>query len=115
MLWPLSLCLVVLAVALLYWVAPCREQPFRWVIPGALAFAVGWVAASVAFSLYVSNFGSYNRTYGSLSAVIILLVWLYWSCLLLLLGGQLNAVLERKERQGSSGPRRRPGGSKAQP
>lgn len=115
MLWPISICLVVLSVALLYWVAPCREQPFRWVIPGALAFAVGWAAASVVFSLYVSNFGSYNRTYGSLSAAIILLVWLYWSCLLLLLGGQLNAVLERKARQGSSGPRRQPGGSKAQP
>jgi membrane protein len=114
-LWPLSIVLIVLTVALLYRVAPCREQRFRWVAPGALAFAAGWVVASGVFTFYISNFGSYNRTYGSLAAVIILLVWLYWSSFLLLLGGQLNAVFERKMRRDSSGPKRRPGGSRAQP
>lgn len=115
-LWPASIALILAAVTVLYWIGPSGEKSFRWVTPGAFLFAVAWVSASAIFSLYVSNFGSYNRTYGSLAAVIILLVWLYWSNLLLLVGAQLNTVLERRYGEEAEGLRRRGGeAAKAQP
>ncbi|MEX0749198.1 MAG: YihY/virulence factor BrkB family protein [Dehalococcoidia bacterium] len=114
---PAALMLVVLAVALLYWLAPNTGHQFRWITPGAALFAIGWVIASLAFAFYVANFASYNRTYGSIGAVIILLVWLYWTNFLLLVGGELNAVLARRhdeeyQRESGSQPR---SGSRAQP
>lgn len=93
---PVALMLVTLAVALLYWLAPNTGHAFTWITPGALLFTLGWVIASLGFAFYVSNFASYNRTYGSIGAVIILLVWLYWSNFILLVGGELNAVLARR-------------------
>jgi len=81
--------------ALLYWASPNARQGFRWVTPGGILAVVVWVAASVAFALYVVNFGSYNKTYGSLAGVIIFLVWLWLSNLAILLGAELNAELER--------------------
>ena len=93
---PTALALVTVAVALLYWLAPNTGHKFAWITPGALLFVVAWTLASLAFAFYVSNFASYNRTYGSIGAVIILLVWLYWSNLALLVGGELNAVLARR-------------------
>lgn len=115
---PAALVLVTAAVAMLYWLAPCTKHQFRWITPGALLFVVGWVLASLAFALYLSNFGSYNRTYGSLAAVIVLLVWLYWTNLLLLVGGELNAVLARRhdnEYQAQEGRKPAGAGSSAQP
>ena len=94
---PLALVLVTFGVSLLYWLAPATRHSYRWITPGALLFVVGWVVASVGFAIYIGNFGSYNRSYGSIAAVIVLLVWLYWSSLLLLIGGELNAVLARRE------------------
>jgi membrane protein len=79
---------------------------------------VGWVVASVGFAIYISNFGSYNRSYGSIAAVIVLLVWLYWSSLLLLIGGELNAVLARREDpeyRAEHGNKPAASGSRAQP
>jgi membrane protein len=93
--WPLSVLLVVAAVALLYWLGPAGESEFRWVTPGAALFAVGWLVASFLFALYIANFGSYNSTYGALGLVIILLVWLYWSNLLLLVGAQVNFIVRQ--------------------
>jgi membrane protein len=81
--------------ALLYWASPNARQPFRWVTPGGTLAVVVWVVASVAFALYVANFGSYNKTYGSLASVIIFLVWLWLSNTAILLGAELNAELER--------------------
>lgn len=115
---PSALVLVTIAVAVLYWLAPNTGHEFRWVTPGALLFVVGWVLASVAFAFYVSNFGAYNRTYGSIGAVIILLIWLYWSNLLLLIGGELNAVLARRHDPAyiaEEGAKPEGGGSRAQP
>ena len=94
---PLSLAMVVLGVALLYWLAPNTGHEFRWITPGAALFAIAWVLASLLFALYLANFGSYNRTYGSLGAVIILMAWLYWTSFILMAGGELNAVLARRE------------------
>jgi membrane protein len=115
---PAALALVTLAVAMLYALAPATEHQWRWITPGAALFVVGWVIASVVFTLYVSNFGSYNRTYGSLAAVIILLLWLYWSNMLLLIGGELNAVLARRndpEYRAENGRKRAAAGSAAKP
>jgi membrane protein len=91
-----ALLIVLMATALLYWLAPDTGHAFRWITPGAVLFTLGWVIASLAFAYYVSNFGSYNRTYGSIGAVIVLLVWLYWTNLILFMGAELNAVLARR-------------------
>jgi hypothetical protein len=74
--WPVLLLIVGFLFALLYWASPNARQPFRWITPGGILAVVVWVVASVAFALYVANFGSYNKTYGSLASVIIFLVWL---------------------------------------
>jgi membrane protein len=93
--WPVALFFMVVTVALLYYFAPDIEQPFRWITPGGLVGVLLWVLASVAFNFYVSNFGSYNRTYGSIGAVIVLLLYLYISSLTVLFGATLNATLVR--------------------
>jgi YihY family inner membrane protein len=93
--WPVLLLLVSFLFALLYWASPNAKQGFRWVTPGGILAVVVWVVASVAFALYVANFGSYNKTYGSLAGVIIFLVWLWISNTAILLGAELNAELER--------------------
>jgi membrane protein len=110
--WPASLFLVALAVALLYWLGPCLSRPFRWVTPGASVFAAGWLIASAVFGVYISNVGDFNRTYGTLAAFILALVWIYWSCLLALAGAQLNALLEKSD--AGRAPAREPGGTRAQ-
>ena len=93
--WPVLLLLVSFMFALLYWASPNAKQGFRWVTPGGILAVVVWVVASAAFALYVANFNSYNKTYGSLASVIIFLVWLWLSNTAILLGAELNAELER--------------------
>jgi membrane protein len=94
--WPVLLLVVSFMFALLYWAAPNVKQPgFRWVSPGGILAVVGWLIASGAFALYVGNFGSYNKTYGSLGGVIVFLVWLWISNIVILLGAEFNAELER--------------------
>jgi membrane protein len=93
--WPVALSLMVFTVALLYYYAPDAGQPFRWITPGGLIGVLLWVLASVIFRFYVSNFGSYDATYGSIGAVIVLLLYLYISSLTILFGAELNATLVR--------------------
>jgi membrane protein len=93
--WPVLLLIVGLLFALLYWASPNARQPVRWITPGGILAVVVWVVASAGFAVYVANFGSYNKTYGSLASVIIFLVWLWLSNTALLLGAELNAELER--------------------
>ena len=93
--WPVLLLLVSFMFALLYWASPNAKQGFRWVTPGGILAVVVWLVASVAFALYVANFSSYNKTYGSLAGAIIFLVWLWISNIAILLGAELNAELER--------------------
>ena len=94
--WPVAIVLVALLLALLYWAAPNVRHPgFRWLTPGAVLAIVVWVAGSAGFTIYLANFSSYNRTYGTLAGVIIFLVWLWLTNLGVLLGAQLNAELER--------------------
>jgi membrane protein len=94
--WPLIAFMVSQIIAFLYWVSPNVRQPgYRWVSPGSL-LAVGlWVAASAAFAVYVANFGSYNKTYGSLAGVLVFLVWLWITNLAILLGAEFDAELAR--------------------
>lgn len=93
--WPVAILLLALAVAVIYYCAPNVDHPFRLITPGAAVAVVVWVAASVGFSYYVSNFGHYNATYGSIGAVIVLLLYFYLSAAVLLFGAELNAVIER--------------------
>ena len=94
--WPVILAFVIVVVAILYYATPNIQQPkFRWISVGAAVAIVVWVAASVLFALYVSNFGSYNKTYGTLAGVIVFLLWLWITNLALLFGAELDAELER--------------------
>lgn len=93
--WPLLFVLVMAGLAVLYRYAPDREQPqWRWISPGAIIATVLWVLGSICFTVYVSNFGSYNKTYGSLAGAVVLLTWLYLSAVVVLLGAAINAQAE---------------------
>lgn len=94
--WPIMAGIVILLLAILYYVAPNARLPkFQWISPGAVVALVIWIVASVAFFFYVSNFGSYNKTYGSLGGAISMLVWLWISNIAVLFGQQLNSEIER--------------------
>ncbi|HEX3279395.1 MAG TPA: YihY/virulence factor BrkB family protein [Thermoleophilaceae bacterium] len=94
--WPVLVLVVSFMFALLYWAAPNVKHPkFKWVSPGGVLAVVGWILASLAFAFYVANFGSYNKTYGALAAPIVFLVWLWISNLMILMGAEFNAELER--------------------
>lgn len=97
--WPMAFFFMVFTVALLYYFAPDANQPFRWITPGGLVGVILWVLASAAFSFYVNNFGSYNKTYGSIGVVIVLLLYLYISSLTILFGAELNATLVRMKEE----------------
>jgi membrane protein len=94
--WPILLIVVTFVVAVLYYATPNVQQPrFRWISVGAGLAIVVWILASLGFGVYVSNFGSYNETYGALGGVIILLLWLWLTNVALLLGAEVDAELER--------------------
>ena len=94
--WPVMLIVIMGMFAALYWVAPNVKQPhFRWVSPGGILAVLLWILASVAFGLYVANFSSYDKTYGSLGGAITFLVWLWVTNIALLLGAEFDAELER--------------------
>jgi membrane protein len=94
--WPVLILVVSVMFSILYYASPNVRQPgFRWVTLGGLFAVVAWMVASAVFGLYVANFGSYNKTYGSLGAIIIFLVWLWLSNVALLLGAELNAEIAR--------------------
>ena len=104
--WPILLVLLTIGLAVLYRYAPDREEPqWRWVSPGALAAAVIWLVASIGFTIYVSNFASYDKTYGTLGGVVVLLTWLYISSLVVLVGAVINAQVERQTTQDTTSGR----------
>lgn len=95
--WPVLAVLISLVFALLYWAAPNARQPgFRWLSPGSMLAVLVWVVASAGFTVYVSNFGSYNKTYGSLAGVVMFLVWLWLTNVAVLLGAEFDAELARE-------------------
>ncbi|HYJ76744.1 MAG TPA: YihY/virulence factor BrkB family protein [Kineosporiaceae bacterium] len=95
--WVVLLVVIAIALAVLYRVAPNRDDPkLRWVSVGAVVATVVWIVASLGFSLYVNNFGSYGKTYGSLAGVVVLLLWLWLSVVAVLLGAEVNAEAEKQ-------------------
>jgi membrane protein len=95
--WVLLLAVFAGALAVLYRVAPDRDAPrFTWVSLGAVVVTVVWAIVSVGFSLYVDNFGSYDKTYGAIAGVIVLMLWLYLTCYLVLLGAEINSEAEHQ-------------------
>jgi membrane protein len=94
--WPALAIVVILIVALLYYVTPNVRQPrFRWISAGAFVAILVWVIVSIGFAFYVGNFASYNKTYGSVAGGVVALLWLWLTNLALLFGAELDAELER--------------------
>ena len=93
--WPVILALMLLVVDAVYYVCPDIEQEWRWITPGSVFAVFMWVVVSLGFKAYVDNFGDYNKVYGSIAGVIVLMLWLYWSGMVLLLGGEINAEIEQ--------------------
>ena len=94
--WPVLLIVVITMLAMLFYASPnVKLAGFRWVTPGAVFALVVWLFASVAFAFYAANFGSYDKTYGTLGGVVAFLVWLWITNSALLLGSELNAERER--------------------
>jgi membrane protein len=109
--WPLLMVFSSTALAIIYRYAPSRTEPrWSWASPGAAAATVLWLAGSALFSVYVADFATYNRTYGSLGAVVVLLLWLWLSALSMLLGGELNAELEHQTARDTTRRPRKPMG-----
>lgn len=94
--WPILLALVLVILHVLYFASPNAKVRKKWVSPGAVLTLVVWITASVGFAFYVANFGSYDKTYGSLGGVVVFLLWLWITNISVLLGVELNAEIERK-------------------
>src|SRR5215217_3242344 len=94
--WPVVACVVLFAFSLIYYFAPATKQRFRWISPGSILAFVFWLIFPLLFSLYASTVGgdSYNETYGSLAGVIILMLYVYYSALIMLVGAEMNQVIE---------------------
>jgi len=111
--WPVLAVVVVLALSVLYRWAPDRDAArWRWVSPGALLATAVWLVASIGFSIYTANFGSYNETYGALAAVMILLLWLWISAFIVLIGAELNAEMEHQTERDTTTGRPKPRGER---
>jgi len=108
--WPVIALIVSQIFAFLYWVSPNVKQPgYKWISPGGFLAVALWIAASALFAFYVANFGSYSKTYGSFAAVIIFLVWLWITNLVMLLGAEFNAEVERgRQIEGGHDPEAEP-------
>jgi membrane protein len=107
--WPIVLAVFTLAIAILYYASPnAKVRGFKFISPGGVVAVVLWLIASVAFAFYVGNFGSYDKTYGSLGGVIVFLVWMWITNVAILMGAQLNAERERTEQfeEGTPGAER---------
>lgn len=91
--------LIVTVLVLLYWIAPNVKIYFRHAIPGALFATIAWVLISFGFSFYISNFANYSKTYGSIGGIIILMLWLYITGIVLVVGGQVNVAFQKRKQQ----------------
>jgi membrane protein len=113
--WPIFAAVLMIGLAIAYRFGPSRRQPrWRWVSPGAVVAMALWIIGSVLFSLYVTRFASYNETYGSFGAVVILLMWFLLSSYAVLVGAELNAEMERQTRKDTTtGPEQPMGSRKA--
>jgi membrane protein len=92
--WPVVFVLISLAVAMVYYFAPDAKQEWIWITPGSILATVLWLVISLGFRFYVTHFGSYNATYGTIGGVIVLMLWFYLSGLSVLVGAELNSEIE---------------------
>ncbi|WP_377889820.1 YihY/virulence factor BrkB family protein [Alkalihalobacillus sp. R86527] len=93
--WVVAVAVMALVLSVLYRYAPNKHFPFKEVMIGSIIATIGWQVISLAFSFYVSNFGNYSATYGSLGGVIILMLWFYLTGIILLVGGEINALIHK--------------------
>lgn len=100
--WPVIIILMMMAVALIYYVMPDVEQQFRFISPGSVLAVVVWIIASLGFGYYVKTFANYSAMYGSIGAIIVLLLYFYISAAVLLLGAEMNAVIEHMSVEGKN-------------
>ncbi|MDR2306901.1 MAG: YihY/virulence factor BrkB family protein [Paucimonas sp.] len=100
--WPAIIILMMVAVALMYYVMPDVKQKFRFITPGSVLAVVVWIVASLGFAYYVKTFADYNAMYGSIGAIIVLLLYFYISAAVLLLGAEMNAVIEHMSAEGKN-------------
>lgn len=91
---------MIFAFAAMYHFIPCKRMGWREVMPGSIFTTVGWVIASMIFSYYVNNFSNYSKVYGSIGAVIVIILWLYLTSVIIIIGGEINAVLTSKKQKG---------------
>jgi membrane protein len=111
--WPLVFALVATAVGLIYYFAPDVDQDFAWITPGSLVATLLWLVGSLAFRLYVVNFGSYNETYGTIGGVMVLMLWLYLTGLTIIIGAEMNAEIEHASPHGKAAGEKVPGQRKS--
>ncbi|QFG01217.1 YihY/virulence factor BrkB family protein [Psychrobacillus glaciei] len=95
--WIISPLVIFIVFTALYWIVPNKKLLLRSVIPGAVFATLGWIIVSLGFSYYVSSFSNYSSTYGSIGGIIVLMLWLYLSGIILLVGGQVNAVMQERK------------------
>ena len=107
--WPVIIILLMVAVALIYYVMPDVKQQFRFITPGSVLAVVVWIVASLGFAYYVKTFADYNAMYGSIGAIIVLLLYFYISAAVLLLGAEMNAVIEHMSNEGKDPGEKVPG------
>ena len=107
--WPVIVFLLMVAVALIYYVMPDVKQEFRFITPGSVLAVVVWIIASLGFAFYVKTFADYNAMYGSIGAIIVLLLYFYISAAVLLLGAEMNAVIEHMSAEGKDTGEKTPG------
>lgn len=108
---PIAILLLILAFAIIYYLFPNYDHPFRIVTPGAVIAVIVWVLASLAFSFYVENFASYSATYGTIASVIVLLLYFFISGAILLFGAEVNAETDREVEGGQEEGDGKPGAS----
>jgi membrane protein len=107
--WPLVFALVATGIGLVYYFAPDVDQDWVFLTPGSVVATVLWLVGSLGFRFYVVNFGSYNETYGAIGGVMVLLLWLYLSALVVIIGAEMNAEIEHASEHGKAAGEKRPG------
>jgi membrane protein len=107
--WPIIVAMIMTGLACVYYVGPDVQQEWTWIIPGAAVGTLLWLIASLGFKWYVSAFANYQKTYGTIGGAMVALLWFYVSGLAMLVGAELNAVLEHASPRGKDSGERVPG------
>ncbi len=107
--WPIVFVLIVIAMGFMYYFGPDAEQRWEWITPGSLLATILWIVSSLGFRFYVTNFQNYNATYGAIGAVIVAMLWFYITGIAILIGAEINAVIEHAAPWGKNPGEKKPG------